>query len=163
VKRAISDPAALEATLTRQLDTRNLGILHYSDALTVQHVVFPPAFRTGIHDHLIWAVIGAWSGYEDNHLFTREGTRAVETGVQRCAAGEVITLDADAIHDVHAPSFSASAALHVYCGALFDQPRHVWNPDEGPADDAADLDRLLDGLRASGHLIESDEPSIGLA
>jgi integrase len=56
VKRTVNDPAALEDTFTRRLDLSNLGILHYSEELTVQHVVFPPAFRTGIHDHLTWAV-----------------------------------------------------------------------------------------------------------
>jgi predicted metal-dependent enzyme (double-stranded beta helix superfamily) len=75
VKRTVNDPAALEDTFTRRLDLSNLGILHYSEELTVQHVVFPPAFRTGIHDHLTWAVIGTWAGYEDNHLFARQGNR----------------------------------------------------------------------------------------
>lgn len=156
VERAISDPSTLDETFTRKLKLSNLGILHYSEQLTVQHVVFPPAFRTGIHDHLTWAVIGTWGGYEDNHLFAREGRRAVQTSVERCEPGRVLSLSVDAIHDVHSPSSSSSAAIHVYGGALFDQPRHGWNPDEAPVDDAADLDRMLVGLRASGYLLEAD-------
>jgi cation diffusion facilitator CzcD-associated flavoprotein CzcO len=41
-------------------------------------------------------------------------------------------------------------------GALFDQPRHAWNPNEAPVDDAADLDRMLADLRAGGCLSESN-------
>src|SRR5258708_23506303 len=89
VQRAVSAPTMLEATFTRKLDQSNLGILHYSDKLTVQHVVFPPAYRTGVHDHLTCAVIGTWGGYEDNHLFAREGNRAVQISVERCEPGQV--------------------------------------------------------------------------
>jgi predicted metal-dependent enzyme (double-stranded beta helix superfamily) len=156
VERAIRDRSGLEHTLTRKLDLSSLGILHYSEHLTVQHIVFPPAYRTGIHDHLTWAVIGTWSGYEDNHLFVRDGSRVVETRVQRVEPGQTITLDGDAIHDVHAPPSTGSAALHVYGGPLFDQPRHAWNPEEGPVDDAADLERMLAALRATGRLSEQN-------
>jgi predicted metal-dependent enzyme (double-stranded beta helix superfamily) len=155
VKRAIRDPRALEDTFTRKLDLSNLGIVHYSEQLTIQHIVFPPGYRTGIHDHLTWAVIGTWGGYEDNHLFVREGSRVVETRVQRVEPGQIITLDSDAIHDVHAPPSTGSAALHVYGGPLFDQKRHAWDPDEGPVDDAADLDRMLLALRTTGYLSDS--------
>lgn len=156
VTRAVSEPSTLEETFTRKLSLSNLGILHYSAQLTVQHVVFPPAYRTGIHDHLTWAVIGTWTGYEDNHLFGREGNRAVQTSVERCGPGQVISLNADAIHEVRAPLSTASAAIHVYGGALFDQPRHSWSPDEAPVDDAADLDRMLAELRASGYLAKAN-------
>ena len=156
VERAISTPSAVEEVLTRKLDMANIGILHYSEELTIQHIVFPPNYRTGIHDHLTWAVIGTWAGYEDNHFFARGGRRAVETGVERCEVGQVITLAADAIHDVHAPTSEASAAIHVYRGKLFDLPRHGWNPDEGPVDEGADFDRMLVGLRATGYITESN-------
>lgn len=68
--------------------------------------------------------------------------------------GEIISLTPNAIHEVHEPLSTASAALHVYGGPLFNQPRHTWNPREAPVDDAADLDRMLAGLRASGDLAE---------
>jgi predicted metal-dependent enzyme (double-stranded beta helix superfamily) len=158
VERAVSDPDSIEAVLTRKLRVADFGILHYSEQLTIQHVVFPPAHRTGIHDHLTWAVIGAWCAYEDNHLYRREEKGLVEVAVRRCEPGEVVTLAADAIHEVHAPPTTASAALHVYGGPLFDQARHSWSgepPSEAPIDDAAHLDRYLADLRAADALIET--------
>ena len=158
VQRAVTDPDSIEATLTRKLRMTDLGILHYSDKLTIQHVVFPPDHRTGIHDHLTWAVIGTWAGYEDNHLYRREENGLSEIAVSRCEPGQVITLSADVIHEVHAPPRSASAALHVYNGPLFDQPRHAWSgqpPSAAPIDDAAYLDRYLADLKAADALIES--------
>lgn len=88
VGRAVSEPGELEQTFTCKLSQSNLGILHYSEHLTVQHVVFPPAYRTGVHDHLTWAVIGTWGGYEDNHRFARDGDRAARTSVERCEPGQ---------------------------------------------------------------------------
>jgi predicted metal-dependent enzyme (double-stranded beta helix superfamily) len=159
VERAVSDPLAVEAVLTRKLRMADLGILHYSETLTIEHVVFPAAHRTGIHDHGVWAVIGTWRGYEDNHLYRREEAGISEPEITRCEPGQVITLSTDTIHEVHAPPTMASVALHVYGGPLFDQPRHSWNgqpPIEEPIDDAAYLDRYLAELRADGSLIESN-------
>jgi predicted metal-dependent enzyme (double-stranded beta helix superfamily) len=66
----------------------------------------------------------------------------------------VLGLSANAIHHMHAPPAAASAAIHVYGGPLFNQHRHMWNPDEGPVDDAGDLVRTLAELRATGYLRE---------
>jgi predicted metal-dependent enzyme (double-stranded beta helix superfamily) len=152
VERAVSDPDAVEAALSRKLGT-DLGILHYSDELTIQHVVFPPKYRTGIHDHLTWAVIGTWGGYEDQHAYRRDDGRLIEDSGARCGVGDVITLAGEAIHEVFAPPTYPSAALHVYGGPLFDKPRHEWTgtpPTERPIDDASVLDRYLEELTAAG-------------
>jgi len=66
-------------------------------------------------------------------------------------------MTADEIHEVHAPPSTASVALHVYGGPLFDFPRHSWTGPplaEEPIDDAAYLDRYLDDLRADESLDE---------
>jgi predicted metal-dependent enzyme (double-stranded beta helix superfamily) len=145
-------PNAVEAALSRKLGT-DLGILHYSEELTIQHVVFPPNYRTGIHDHLTWAVIGTWGGYENQHTYRRDNGELVEDDGGRCGVGDVLSLSKGAIHEVFAPPKYPSAALHVYGGPLFDQPRHEWigiPPTERPIDDAAILSGYLEELGAAG-------------
>ena len=39
--------------------------------------------------------------------------------------GQVLSLSAEAIQDVHAPPSAARAAIHVYRGPRFDQPRFM--------------------------------------
>jgi len=138
VKRAVSDPPVLEAFLGTKLG-RDVGILHHSPELTIQHVVLPPGFRTGIHDHLVWAVIGTWSGFEDNTEYHRTDSGLSQGDTTRCGPGDVINLAHDIVHEVAAPPDLPSRALHIYGGALFDQPRHQWDGDPPigrPADDA---------------------------
>jgi predicted metal-dependent enzyme (double-stranded beta helix superfamily) len=152
VARAVSRPAAVEAVLGRKLGS-DFGILHYSPQLTVQHVIFPPGYRTGLHDHLLWAVIGIWGGYEDNAEYRLNGNQTLTgLGTRRCEVGDVISLPAEAIHEVFAPSTVPSAGLHVYGGALFDQPRREWvgdPPTARPVDDSAILTCYLDALGAA--------------
>jgi hypothetical protein len=62
--------------------------------------------------------------------------------------------DQASVTEVVKPTSTASAAIHVYGGPLFDQPRHMWEPDETPIDGAAYLDRFLAELRVSGCLSE---------
>jgi len=131
VLRAVSEPAALAAAFSIPLpDDDNDGVLYGAADLLVACALFPRSYSTGIHDHTVPAVIGVWSGYEDNHLFERgrDGLRAL--GVQRVHAGEVLVLSGDAIHDVHTPNTTHSAALHVYLGDITATRRSFWNDTE---------------------------------
>ena len=101
-------------------------ILHRSEVLTVTQSVFPAGFRSGLHDHEMDAVIGVWSGYEDNFLFRPSGTQLVEDRVTRVDAGQVLVLDRHVVHDVHAPPDRFTGAIHVYLGDLFGVERHEW-------------------------------------
>ena len=118
IQRAVTEPRSMELACPVPLDPSDDGIIHRSDAIMVCHAVFPRRFRTGIHNHGVEAIIGVWSGYEDNHLFEETGGRIRSLGPRRVEAGEVLVLGVDAIHDVHTPPTTWSAALHVYLGDI---------------------------------------------
>jgi hypothetical protein len=81
---AVGEPRALEDAFTRKLNPSDLGTLHSSNQLTVQHVVSASAGYTGIHPHLTWAVLAPWGGCEHSCLFARDGAQALQASVDRC-------------------------------------------------------------------------------
>jgi predicted metal-dependent enzyme (double-stranded beta helix superfamily) len=126
VARAISDPSALAAAFPVPVDPDDDGVLYQSSDLLVVSALFPAGFTTGIHDHTVEAVIGVWSGHEDNHLYRRTEAGLEEVDGRRVETGEVLVLDRSAIHDVHSPPARWTAALHVYLGDLNGVSRHSW-------------------------------------
>ncbi|MGI9287822.1 MAG: hypothetical protein ACR2P1_20725 [Pseudomonadales bacterium] len=53
----------------------------------------------------------------------------VPVGAKTIAAGEVFSLDKDAIHSVHNPLNRYTAAIHVYGGDFIATPRSEWDPE----------------------------------
>jgi predicted metal-dependent enzyme (double-stranded beta helix superfamily) len=133
VARAIRDPHGLDAAFPVPVDPSDDGVLFSSAALFVAQGLFPRGFATGIHDHTVAAVIGPWVGYEDNYLFRRTALGIEPIEVQRVHAGEAVILDANAIHDVHAPTTTWTAALHVYLGDIATLQRSSWADADAPA------------------------------
>lgn len=65
VERAVSDPNQV----IQGLGEPTLGgvqRLHVSDTLTVLNVIWAPRMTLMPHNHNMWAVIGVYSGREDN-------------------------------------------------------------------------------------------------
>ena len=126
VLRAIREPSALDEAFPVPVDPDDDGVLYQAPELFITSAMFPRSFRTGIHDHGVAAVVGLWAGYEDNFLFHRLPHGLQSDGVTRVQAGETLLLSADAIHDVHSPVSTWSAALHVYLGDIVTLERHSW-------------------------------------
>ena len=132
VGEAVADPGRVASTVVTPVDPDDDGVLHRSDELLVVNVLFPQGFATGIHDHRMPAVIGAWAGYEDNLLYRRAPSGMEPARAERLRPGEVLVLGEDAIHDVHAPTTSWSGAVHVYLGDLPAVPRSYWSAVDAP-------------------------------
>jgi predicted metal-dependent enzyme (double-stranded beta helix superfamily) len=153
VARSVSAPGALEAAFPVPIAADDDGVLHRSSTLFISQGLFPRGFATGIHDHRVAAVIGVWGGYEDNLLYRRTSGGIEACGGRRVGVGEVLVLEPDAIHDVHAPADTWSAAIHVYLGDLVALQRSSWPDVDGSATcfDGADLeDRWLEAAATTG-------------
>ncbi len=70
VARAVSDPAAV---LARIGEPQRAGVepLYHSETLTILNVVWGPRMTVIPHNHLMWAVIGVYTGREDNIFWRR--------------------------------------------------------------------------------------------
>ena len=122
VARANSDPAAILATLG---EPTRAGVtpLYKSDTLTVLNVVWGKRMTIMPHNHRMWAVIGVYTGREDNIFWRRmeneaggliEAAGAKSLG-ERCAE----PLGRDVIHSVTNPLGRLTAAIHVYGGDFY--------------------------------------------
>src|SRR5690242_7153480 len=70
VRRAVTAPDTLMRAIG---EPRRAGIqtLHRSGELTILNVVWGPSMTIRPHNHRIWAVIGVYTGAEDNIFWRR--------------------------------------------------------------------------------------------
>ncbi len=132
VARAVATPAEVIAALG---EPRRAGIdvLHRSDALTVLNLVWGPHMCQLPHEHRMWAVIGIYSGREDNIFWRRHpGLRSggIEAaGARAMSEREAVPLGRDIIHSVVNPIRRWTGAIHVYGGDFFAVSRSEWDPE----------------------------------
>lgn len=129
--------AALEAAIPAGASVGEM-IVHQSPELTMLYARVPAHFRSGIHNHTVFACIGQLEGEERSTIYepTEDGSlREVET--LRVEAGEVMGLPADAVHHIENPNDGVARSLHIYggdFGALMER-RSLWDEAqrrEGP-------------------------------
>jgi predicted metal-dependent enzyme (double-stranded beta helix superfamily) len=91
------------------------------------------------HNHNMPAVIGIYSGREDNIFWRRvHGEPRIEAAAAKALSDkDAVTLGRDIIHSVTNPISRFTGALHVYAGDFFNEPRSEWDPErltERPCD-----------------------------
>jgi predicted metal-dependent enzyme (double-stranded beta helix superfamily) len=130
--RANADPAAILKTLGEPT-MAGVTPLYKSPELTILNVVWGKRMTIMPHDHRMWAVIGVYSGREDNIFWRRvpgdpkgviEAAGAKSLG-ERCAE----PLGRDVIHSVTNPLGRLTAAIHVYGGDFYSAKRSDWDPE----------------------------------
>ena len=120
--RTMSDPAAVLHGLG---EPQRAGItpIYRSDALTIINVVWGPGMSIMPHDHRTWAVIGVYSGREDNifwrHIKGSDGRELEAAGAQSLCNGDVTALGTDIVHSVLNPIGKLSSAIHIYGGDFY--------------------------------------------
>ena len=130
--RAVSDPRALMQGLG---EPQRAGVekLFHSDELTVLNVIWGPQMTLMPHNHEMWAVIGVYTGREDNIFWRRLPERGDGTvraaGAKELCVGDVAPLGRDIIHSVTNPIPRMSGAIHIYGGDFFETPRSEWDPE----------------------------------
>ena len=132
VRRAVADPGTVLAGIG---EPKRAGIdaLYRGDDLTILNVVWGPRMTIMPHNHLMWAVIGVYTGREDNIYWRRvPGAPAglIEAAAARSIGeGEVEPLGRDIIHSVTNPVARLTGAIHVYGGDFFAVSRSEWDPE----------------------------------
>ena len=140
VARAVSQPSAVIAALGEP-KRGEMQKLYQSDELTILNVVWAPRMTLLPHNHRMWAVIGIYTGREDNIFWRRlpgmpEG-KIEAAGAKSLSEKDAAPLGPDVIHSVTNPIGRLTGALHVYGGDFFAPGRSEWDPEtllEGPCD-----------------------------
>ena len=132
VAGAVSDPASVLAGLgePRRAEVQRL---YSSEELTILNVVWGPRMTIMPHNHLMWAVIGIYTGREDNIFWRRlpdaDGARIEAAGAKSLGEREVEPLGRDIIHTVTNPLARLTGAIHVYGGDFYAVARSEWDPE----------------------------------
>jgi predicted metal-dependent enzyme (double-stranded beta helix superfamily) len=130
--KAARDPAAILKTLGEPSQA-GVSPLYKSETLTILNVVWGRRMTIMPHDHRMWAVIGVYTGREDNIFWRKvpgeargliEAAGAKSLG-ERCAEA----LGRDVIHSVTNPLGRLTAAIHVYGGDFYGAKRSDWDPE----------------------------------
>jgi predicted metal-dependent enzyme (double-stranded beta helix superfamily) len=139
VARAVSDPAPLLTTLGEPARGA-IAPIYRSRELTILNVIWAPKMTIFPHNHDMWAVIGIYSGREDNVFWRRlpDNQHRVEAaGAKSLCDRDAVPLGRDIIHSVTNPIGRFTGAIHVYGGDFFDADRSEWDPEsllERPCD-----------------------------
>ena len=132
VAQAVSDPAAVLKGLGDP-DASGVQKIHNSDTLTIINVVWAPWMTIMPHNHEMWAVIGVYTGREDNMFWRRvdgaPGGHIEAAGATDLSSGEASPLGPDIIHSVTNPIPRLTGAIHVYGGNFFNTPRSEWDAE----------------------------------
>jgi predicted metal-dependent enzyme (double-stranded beta helix superfamily) len=132
VARAVSEPAAVIAGLGAPARAE-VQKLHHSAELTILNVIWGPGMTIMPHNHLMWAVIGIYTGREDNIFWRRlpdgDGGRIEAAGAKSLGERDVEPLGRDIIHTVTNPLPRLTGAIHVYGGDFFAASRSEWDPE----------------------------------
>jgi len=131
VREAVSNrPAVIKAF--GEPDGAGFQTLHRSDELTILHFTWAPLMTLMPHNHNAWAVVGIYSGREDN-IFWRKtgptGSTVEAAGAKSLMPGDAAALGRDIVHSVTNPIEKMTAAIHVYGGDFFAPGRSEWDPE----------------------------------
>ena len=138
VTAVVSNPNGIISELGEP-DHAGISPIYRAPELTIINFTWAPCMSLMPHNHQMFAVIGIYSGHEDNVFWKRTGTGIEAAGAKSLGVGEVATLGKNIIHSVLNPIGKMTTAIHVYGGDFFDTPRSQWNPEtleEEPSDGA---------------------------
>jgi predicted metal-dependent enzyme (double-stranded beta helix superfamily) len=154
VARAVSEPSAVLKGLGEPRRAV-LQKLYHSPELTILNVIWAPTMTLMPHDHRMWAVIGMYSGREDNIYWRRvrgaPGGRIEAAGARSLCVGDAEPLGPDIIHSVTNPIPRLTGAIHVYGGDFFSAERSEWDPETL-------LEGRFDSERAMRRFEEANKP-----
>jgi predicted metal-dependent enzyme (double-stranded beta helix superfamily) len=152
--RAVSYP---DAVLKGLGEPTRAGIqtLFRSDSLTILNVIWGPHMTLFPHNHQMWAVIGIYTGREDN-IFWRRVPGSPSGQLEAAGARALREKDAEPlghniIHSVTNPIPRLTGAIHVYGGDYFAPGRSEWDP-ESLLEQPCSVDRIVRQFEESNAL-----------
>lgn len=128
VAEAVSDSVGVMSEFGEP-EHAGITTIYRTPGLTIINFVWAPCMSLMPHNHQMFAVIGIYSGREDNVFWRRTETTIEAAGAKSLGVGDVAALGCDIIHSVLNPIAKMTCAIHVYGGDFFDpvEPRSEWD------------------------------------
>lgn len=145
LERALADSPSVVNAL--QPDIGGIKLLYNTPEMTVINVVWAPGMQLYPHNHEMWALIGVYTGQEDNEFFRRnpDGPGLVPSNGKSLGQGDIAAMGTETIHAVSNPLRQLTGGIHIYGGDFVKQPRSMWEPPDNaevPYDSSV-VDRLF--------------------
>jgi predicted metal-dependent enzyme (double-stranded beta helix superfamily) len=154
VARAVQEPASVLKAVGEPARAE-VQVLHRASDLTILNVIWGPRMTVMPHNHEMWAVIGIYTGREDNILWRRlpadPNGRIEAAGAKALSERDALPLGHDIIHSVINPIGRLTGAIHVYGGDFFSVPRKEWDT-ERLTEQAFDVQKTLQMFEESNRL-----------
>lgn len=138
--RALADRGSLIRALGEPKQAE-MQKLYQGNDLTILNVIWAPWMTLLPHNHRMWAVIGIYTGREDNIFWRRlpaDASRRLEAaGAKALCEKDTVELGPDIIHSVTNPIGRLTGAVHIYGGDFFGVARSEWDAEtflERPCD-----------------------------
>jgi predicted metal-dependent enzyme (double-stranded beta helix superfamily) len=128
VARAVSEPGEV-LKMVGAPKRGEVQKIYHSPELTILNVIWAPYMTIYPHNHRMWAVIGVYTGREDNIFWKRVGNKVEAAAAQALSQREAVPLGQDIIHSVTNPIPRLTGAIHVYGGDFFAMERSEWDPE----------------------------------
>lgn len=136
LEKAFASPKKMLAALGEP-QKAGIDVLHRSATLTIFNATWTPQMNLMPHNHLMWALIGIYTGREDNIMWRRTPETIEAFAAKALFEGDTATLPVDIIHSVTNPLPRFTGGIHIYGGDFFETTRAQWNPEtltEEPSD-----------------------------
>jgi predicted metal-dependent enzyme (double-stranded beta helix superfamily) len=157
VARAVAIPSEVLKALGEP-QRAAVHVLHRSTEITVFNLIWGPRMCQLPHNHGMWAVIGIYTGREDNIFWRRPAGvpagRIEAAGARALSEREAVPLGPEIIHSVINPIKRLTGAIHVYGGDFFAVPRSEWDP-EHLVEEPYDVEKTLALFEESNRLYPS--------
>ncbi|MDB9961179.1 hypothetical protein OAD62_03705 [Oceanihabitans sp.] len=128
LSKGVSNPQAMLKAIGEPTEA-GLKVFLRSKDLTIFAASWTPQMNLMPHNHHMWANIGIYTGREDNIIWERNKASLEAHDVRCLFAGDVATLNTNAIHSVTNPLPRFTGGLHIYGGDFFATERSQWDPD----------------------------------
>ncbi len=128
VARAVSEPGAVLRAVGEPSEA-GFQTLHRTEDLTILNFAWSPLMTLMPHNHNMWAVIGIYTGREDNIFWRRRDGVIEAAGAKALSTGDAAPLGRDVIHSVTNPIEKLTGAIHVYGGDFFAPGRSEWDAE----------------------------------
>ncbi len=158
VERAVADPASV-LTALGEPRLGHVDALYRGEDVTILNVIWPPLFTVMPHEHRMWAVIGVYTGGEDNMFWRRAGepgrSKVEAAGACSLRVGDAEPLGRDIVHSVTNPIEKLTGAIHVYGGDFFAVERSEWDP-ETLVERPYDIEKNMRAFQAANARLAAD-------
>ena len=140
LEKLLSNPSLPGEAFAPRKDRFAMNLIHMpkDEIFSIVGGVWQPGQTTPIHDHLTWALIGAYSGEERESLYRRldEGSDPKFAKLEMASEninrkGHVTVLGKAGIHRVDNVSPEPAWSIHVYGRDIGNTERHSYDPVTG--------------------------------